>query len=291
MAISFIVNPEACRGKALHRWKRFSALLKKEGLRYGEYYTSRPQEAEEIARRIGPGSEMVYAVGGDGTLLEVANGLRGFKIPLGLIPFGTGNDLGRCLGVPRDFEGILQMVKNPRLRKIDAGALNGRVFCNVVGIGFDGEVALSADNILKGMGGTPAYLLGILKALYTYRAPLMEIDIDGKIIEKRTLLVAVGNGQYYGGGLKVLPQAEQDNGLLEICIIDTLWIGKLFYLLPGVYSGKHINKKEVQILRGRKVKIETDAPVVVQADGEIITSTPVELEILPGALNFVTGSR
>ncbi len=289
LAISFIINPEACGGKALYRWKRFSASLHKEDLIYTEYYTSRPLEAEEIARRVGPVSDVVYAVGGDGTLLEVANGLWGENIPLGLIPFGTGNDFGKCLGLPKESSEILKMIKNPKTRRIDAGKLNGRVFCNVVGIGFDGEVALSADNFLKRFGGTPAYLWGVIRALMTYKAPQMEIEIDGKKINQKTLLVAVGNGQYYGGGLKVVPEAKQDDGLFDICVIDTLWVGKLLFLLPRVYGGGHLKQKEVHIYRGKKIKITSDIPVVVQADGEILTNTPVELEVIPGALNFIVG--
>jgi len=291
LVISFIINPEACGGKALHRWKRFSPYLHKEGLHYTEYFTSRPLEAEEIARRVSPVSDVVYAVGGDGTLLEVANGLWGENIPLGLIPFGAGNDLGKCLEIPRSNEGILRMIKNPRTRRIDAGKLNGRIFCNVVGIGFDGEVALSADNFLKRFGGTPAYLWGVLRALFTYKAPRMVIEIDGKKIEQKTLLVAVGNGKYYGGGLKVVPDAEQDDGLFDICVIDTLWVGKLLFLLPQVYGGGHLKQKEVRIYRGKTIKISSEKPVIVQADGEILTNTPVEIEVLPQALNFIVGSR
>ncbi len=291
LAISFIINPEACGGKALHRWKRFSPFLHKEDLYYKEYYTSRPREAEEIARRVGPVSDIVFAVGGDGTLLEVANGLWQENIPLGLIPFGTGNDLGKCLGIPRTSEGILKMIKKPRTKRIDAGKLNGRIFCNVVGIGFDGEVAISADNFLKSVGGTPAYLWGVLRALFTYKAPNMEIEIDGETIKKKTLLVAVGNGRYYGGGLKILPHAEQDDGLLDICVIDPVWVGKLLVLLPRVYGGGHLKQREVKTYRGKKVKITSDIPVIVQADGEIMTKTPVELELIPRALNFIVGSR
>jgi len=288
MGPAFIINPKACRGAAIQKWKRFSALLSKSGVEYLEYYTSRPQEAEKLARKAAQRSKEIYAVGGDGTLFEVANGLQKTDAALGLIPFGTGNDFSRSLKIPEnDFEAIIEMVKKGKKKRIDLGRVNGKIYCNVVGIGFDGEVALAANNPLKAVGGTPAYVWGIIKTLFSYKAPRMKIDIDGRQIEKEALLTAVGNGGSYGGGIKILPQARFDDGFLDICVVDRLHPLKVLLLFPLLYSGRHVKNKNVHIYQGKRIRIESDPPVVVQADGELITRTPVELEIISRGINFI----
>lgn len=288
MGVFFIVNPTASRGNSIKKWKRFSAALDKSGIKYDEAYTTKPKEATSLAKKAAEeGFTEIFSVGGDGTLLEVANGLVGSNAAMGVIPFGAGNDFVKSVKVPFSIPELIELVRNKPRKRIDMGCLNGFIFCNILSAGFDAEAAAAAENVLKGVGGTLAYVLGVFKTLASFKAPQMALHIDGELIEKKGLLVAVGNGCYYGGGMKILPQANPYDGLLDICFADDIGRLKLLSFLPGIYSGSHVNMPEVHFYRAKKIKIECDPPMIVQADGEILTQTPIEIEILPRCIDFI----
>lgn len=289
MTTTFIVNPVAGRGKSLTKWRRFYPLLKQENFDFDVLYSNKPQEIIKLAREARDnGSDVIFAVGGDGSLREAADALVGSDVSLGQIPFGTGNDFIRSLNIPREIPAILEMIRQKPRRTVDLARLNDKIYCNVAGIGFDGEVIAASDNVFKRLGGTAAYVAAVLRAVFFFQAPRMQVFLDGVLVEKKLHLVAIGNGCFYGGGMNILPGAKQDDGFLDVCMVDSVSPLRLLSRLPGIYTGNHVNQPEVSMAKVRQVRIVSDPPVLVQADGDLVGTTPVDIEIIPAGLQFIS---
>lgn len=285
----FVVNPAAGRGKGRTTWQTIAALAADHGATV--HFTERPGHAVDLARRAADGGyDRVLAVGGDGTINEVANGLFGTGVALGLIPSGTGNDLCRALAVPRTPLDAAKLALTGAPRPIDVGEIEAsRYFVNVAGVGFDAEVARATNAYPKYLGGTVPYILGILKTLWRFSPVPMEIDVDGRSYDRKVLLLAVGNAQAYGGGMRILPEAVVDDGLLDICIGGDVGRMEILGLVPKLYSGRHVGHPKVEFARGRRVSIRSSIPVAVHADGDVIGELPKTFIIHPGALPVITG--
>jgi len=223
----------------------------------------------------------IVSVGGDGTLFETINGMANKKVNLGIIAGGTGNDFIRSVEIPTDIYEALEIIKNGKIKDIDLGMVNGKYFINVVSFGIDGEIVRITDKIKKYIKGSAAYLSATLKSLVVYKAKSMLIEIDGVKYHREAYLVAVGNGKYFGGGMKVLPNAEIDDELLDICIVKKMSKVKLIALFPSIFSGKHISIKGVEYFKGKKVSIKSiKDKIIVNADGNLIGPSPAKIEIL-----------
>jgi YegS/Rv2252/BmrU family lipid kinase len=220
-----IVNPVAGKGQAVRVWERVRA-----GLPSLEPWhcvlTQYAGHARELASTAtARGYERVVAVGGDGTVYEVANGLAGTETTLGIIPAGTGNDTAGNLGVPFDPIAAASLAAQGTARHIDLGeirtAQSTSYFVNVAGFGFDAEVAWRVNRMpRKFVGGTVPYVIGVLETLWQYRAPLMRISVDQQTFERRVFLVAVANNPSYGGGMRIAPNARCDDGLFDLCLVS-----------------------------------------------------------------------
>lgn len=291
MKKAFIVNLLAGRGRAAKIWSKIEPQIKKEpGVKV--YYTTAPGDAVNLAARAQKeGAALLVAVGGDGTVNEVVNGMDLAKGTLGLIPAGTGNDLCKSLGYPKDPFAVASQLASWNTVKIDLGKSDRGYFTNVIGAGFDGQVAHDINSRFKYLSGKPAYLAGILKNLFTYRNTPLQLEWDGGTWEGKALLIAVGNGSYYGGGFKIVPPAVIDDGCFHICLVKD--VGKLetLRILPGVYSGRHAGHPQVDIFTARRVKVDSPVPLTVQADGEILGTLPLALEVVPAALNVLAPPR
>jgi diacylglycerol kinase (ATP) len=290
---SFIVNPLAAKGKAAEIGERLRTELTKRGLAHEIHLTERPGHACELARQT-PANRVV-AVGGDGTINEVANGIVGSGKTLGIIPAGSGNDLIKSLDIPKEFDSALQTVFHGRIQEIDVGHVrcskngtsvrngigqDGRYFVNGIGIGFDAAVAARTAEIPY-LRGVLLYLAAVFQTLGKYQPPEFTVSYGDGERKFRGLLIAVGNGRCAGGGFYLTPSAKPDDGLLDVCMVKALPIGKILLLMPKVMRGAHEGNPNVEFVRSRSLTVEASNEFFVHADGEIVgrNVTGVVLEV------------
>lgn len=291
--IGFVINRLAGNGRGERIWLQAEKALRDKGVAYGCRFTERPGHASELAREWAAtnGLSAVVAVGGDGTVHEAANGLAGTTMPFGFIPAGSGNDFARSMQIPSDWQGALERVLKLESRPIDVGAINGKLFAISAGIGFDGEVARLTNRSwykrwLNRLGvGSLSYVVTVLRLLVTYRPCDVELDIDGRKLSARNVwLLAVANMPYYGGGMKICPDAKYDDGILHMCLVEN--IGRLSFLrfFPLVFRGTHVAHPSVKLLSGRHMTVAGASPMTIHTDGEYGGETPATVDIVPRRL-------
>ncbi|MDD5039910.1 MAG: diacylglycerol kinase family lipid kinase [Patescibacteria group bacterium] len=268
----FVINPAAGRGKKLAVVPRIQQYCRDNNIRFDTVITRRAGEGVDLARRAAHTYDAVIAVGGDGTVNEVVNGIVGTNAALGVIPIGSGNDFARQVGYSRSLRQCLSALRRGAVRNVDIGTVNDtRHFINAVGIGFDGEVASRVRQYLRFARGFSAYLLATLRTLATYRFRFIRIELDGgRVLEKKVLFAAVCNGTTYGGGFQVAPSAEIDDGMFTVCVVDQ--ISRLYALrsIPKIMRGTHVSLPIVHTYTSKRVVLTSERPCAAQADGEII---------------------
>jgi YegS/Rv2252/BmrU family lipid kinase len=289
-----IVNPTAGRGAAAKQWPAVRAVLAEHGARVQLAPTRGRGHALELAEEAArAGWPVIVAVGGDGTVHEVVNGLLRASAggeagaALGIVPVGSGNDFALLAGLPRDPAQAARRIASGEERRVDVGRVGDRWFTNGVGVGLDARVAVEANRSrrLRGMG---IYLWALAKVLRGFRPPVMRVEIDGEVIERPLTLVTVGNGGRHGGGFWICPDAKIDDGLLDVCACDGLSRLRILRFLPKVMRGTHVGESCVQMRTARRVRIASESPVAVHADGEILAedARELEIEIEPGRLRL-----
>jgi YegS/Rv2252/BmrU family lipid kinase len=287
MKTGYVVNPVAGKRKSVELIPRIKEAAQKRGQETCLYITEGPGDAEKKAvAALIDGCRVVVAVGGDGTVNEVVNGIAESGAVMGVIPAGSGNDFARTLGIPLDFEEALECVLQGETRSMDVGLINGRRFVNVASVGFDAQVVLETYKIKKRIRGPLAYPLGVLKTLAGYRPFAMEIETAERTIRKQVLLAAVANGVYYGGGMKIAPEAVADDGLFDVLVVEDMPRLKILRLFPMIYSGRHLSRSEVEYFRTGKIKISCEEGHI-NSDGEIIGSCPVEMVMHAGGITVI----
>ena len=293
MPATVILNPYSNRWEAGRRAPELETRLTAANIDFIMQKTERPGHATELARKaVLTGNLPLVAVGGDGAISEVVNGLlqatppdRYPAGPVGLIPFGTANDLADVLGIPRDLEAAVQVIANGKTRRMDAGRVNGHFFGNNSAIGLEPMVTI--ENIrLTWLSGVIRYLVSAVITIL--KRPVWEAELkwDGGQYQGSISLVSVGNTHRTGGVFYMTPHASIDDGYLDFVFAPNLGRLRLFQLLPKTQNGTHIHAPEVQEQRTKKLTILTKAPTPIQADGELITTaaSEIEYEIVPGAL-------
>jgi len=288
--LTVILNPNAGKGKGKRLFTRIEQLLKAQELVFDVLETTGPSHATELARAaVAHGATTVIAAGGDGTVREVVNGIAGSNVVLGIIPVGSGNDFCKTIGLSRDVEAACSLIRKGVVREFDLGRVGNTYFANAVGIGFDALVVIEANRI-RWLRGLPLYVGSVFKAMLSYNCPRVTLEIDGTRIEQSILLVACANGQYYGGGFHVAPEAKPDDGLFDVCVIDKVSRLKILQKLTYVIKGTHASQPEVKFYRARKVVLTSSDVLYVQADGDLLPEADphrVEVELLPGALKVI----
>jgi diacylglycerol kinase (ATP) len=289
-----ILNPRAGNGAAARVWAHVQANVP-EVRQWDCATTQAPGDATHLAASACGTLDRVVVIGGDGTASEVANGLAHSKTAMAIIPAGTGNDLRVNLGIPADPVSAAQLAATGEPRPIDLGEIqqpNGaRYFVNIAGFGFDAQVAERVNKLPKLGGGTLPYLAGVLQTLWQYRSPSMRLTLDQRVVEEPVFLVAVANCASYGGGMRIAPRAEPDDGAFDVCIVKNLSRLEVLRLLPKLYSGRHVTHSAVEIVRCREVSADASGRVLCQADGELVGALPARFAIRPGALQCVTPRR
>jgi diacylglycerol kinase (ATP) len=223
-------------------------------------------------------------VGGDGLVNIALQVVAGTDVPLGVVPAGTGNDIARALGLSlADPVAAVDLVVRGATRAVDLGRANGRWFAGVLGSGFDSMVNERA-NRMSWPSGRSRYNLAILAELRTFRPVLYELVLDGETWTTEAMLVAVGNGPSYGGGMRVCPGARLDDGLLDITVLGPISKPEFLRVFPTVYKGTHVRHPAVTVRRARQVSL-TSSGVTAYADGERVSVLPVTCDAVPDGMH------
>jgi diacylglycerol kinase (ATP) len=286
----FIINPEAGKGRTLACMPEIQRLFAQSGEEYMIEITKGPGHATELARKYSAEGECrIYSIGGDGTLNEVLNGMVGSDCSLGIIPGGSGNDFIRSIYDYQKVENIIERTLQGTDRYVDLGKVNGRYFINIASVGIDAEVVYNAREIKKTpfISGHMAYILGIFTTVFKYKSRNMQIQVDDKLMNKSTLLIAVANGIYYGGGMMVAPEAQLEDGFFDICHISEVSRAKILRLFPTLTRGEHGEIEQVSFLRGKKVALNCEWEFSLNIDGEILRTKKAEFEIIPKGVKII----
>lgn len=292
MRVAVVANPVSGRGKGAKLIPKVDALLSSLGVDHTMLLSRDGTDPERLAARAAEeGAGIVAALGGDGHVGNVANGLVGTRTALAVIPAGTGNDFARHLGIDRkDPLGAARLLASPRTRRIDVvrvrTSAGDRYFVNVAGTGFDSQVNEHANQV-KILKGTLKYVYSTFVTLARFEPGRFRIVIDGQERTMGGMLVAVGNAISYGGGMKVTPDARSDDGLLDLCVLGALPKFEFIKTFPKVFSGKHVSHPSVEMLRGKEIEISADRPFEVYGDGERLGALPARFTVLPLELAVV----
>jgi diacylglycerol kinase (ATP) len=306
MAPLIIVNPAAGMGRAHQLAPRISELLAHSTTEARLMETYEPGHAERLAAAATDlGHDRVIVVGGDGTIQEVLNGLMVARVgadggppTLGIVPGGSGNDLARSLGLPKAPLDALAVALGSRTQPLDLGraAQDGTVrhFAAAGGTGFDAEVAFAmAGRPRRWQRGRVGYFLSTLNELRRFHNRELRLRLAGedgaRELAGRFLFVAFANGAYYGGGMQICPDASTSDGLLDVCLVGDISRFGALRELPGIYRAAHVNHPLVEIVRVRELRIEGLAETRVHLDGEPFGGLPVDVSVLPAAINVAAG--
>ena len=297
-----VCNPAAGGGRSGRDWPAIAAALESGIGPFETAMSTAPREIPGMVRRaLEPGPRLVIAVGGDGTTSDVVNGVIGPDgrmadgAAIGIVPTGTGRDLPRSLGWSSDVRDAVARIASGRTRVIDAGRLTSgnhvRHFCNIASCGISAAIAEAATNatLARRLGPKKLFLLKTVTTLATYRFRHVRIEIDGSLDRSLDIaLVALANGGWFGGGMKVAPGADLTDGLFDIVVVRGDTKLQLIGNLARIYDGSHLAHRAVEVLRGRRVTLtpgdESGRPVFIEADGEPAGHLPASFEILPRAL-------
>ena len=289
--IAFIVNPVAGGGRAYRKIPEIRRIMKKKLIDYKIFITKYAGHGKILARKAAlSGFKVVVAVGGDGTVLEVVNGIKGTPAALGVIPIGTGNDFARFFHIPKKIEKAIDVLIMGNVKVIDAALINGILtFGNIASTGIASETAALAVRFKKFLSGIWAYLVALLNVLFRYKPYSVKIKMDGKEIKKDITIFAAGVLSYYAGGIKLLPGADPHDGCLDVMIVGRVNKLKILVLLPLVIFGKHVHLKSlVETYRTKKVEIEADKEIPITVDGEILYSSKIEIKVEENAIKLCT---
>ena len=287
-SFQFIINPSAGQGKYGRIINAIHTTLSGSGSQYDIEVLQYRGQAASIAKKATDSHDVVVAVGGDGTVNEVVNGIMGSKAILGIIPAGTGNGFARALGLPLRPEEACQVLIEGRIRGLDVGKANGTYFLGTAGVGFDALISKFAGERLGPLRGMWLYFLAGVLTFYKFTPQLVNVKIDSRVVKVRPLLVAIANTRRYGGKALIAPDARPDDGLLDVCVIQNMNAARLVRNLPKLFTGQHIHLSDVTMYRGREINIDAPEPIPVHVDGEAIRScSRVRFALLPKAVRVL----
>jgi diacylglycerol kinase (ATP) len=250
-------------------------------------------DLQRLAREAAEGgARIVAALGGDGTLSLAANGILGTGAALAALPSGTGDDFAKGIGV-RKLRRAIELLANPKTVDLDVVEVTTgaerRIFVNIASAGFDSEVNETANGMRVRIGATGTYVVALVKTLSRFSPASFTLTVDEERLELDGMLVEVGNGRWTGGGMKVLPTALMNDGILDVCVVEALSKPAFLRAFPRVFTGAHVSHPRVRMLTGTRVQLEANRRVQVYADGERVGPLPAIFQILPAALPVVVG--
>jgi len=302
-SILVIYNPIAGRGRVKKHWPEVQQGLIDAGIEFDVVTTSAPLDAVKLAEKAATKYSTVVAVGGDGTVHEVVNGLlrassEGETITLGVVPLGNGDDFAKMIPPQTtigekvfDWHVAIEKIAKGHTKMFDIGRMSGdklhseqgnkpHYFMNGMDIGFGAQAALNFTKVPIFLTGMAAYLAAIMKTLVDYHIPKVTIQIDNQeAFEQSTTMTAITNGRCFGSGFWVCPEAQVDDGLLDVMVTQSVGRLKIMRLIPKIMKGTHVNEPILKSYRARRVYIKAQQPFVVEADGEIPYPKTRHLEV------------
>ncbi len=303
-----VVNPKSQNGALGKSWPRLSKIVRRHLGSFEEAFTKRPEDATRITREaLRNGVDLVVAIGGDGTINEVANGFFEYGKPIaeqasmGILPFGTGGDFRKTIGLPKDIEKASEILGRFETKRIDLGRLDyttrdggrgQRIFVNITSFGISGEIDEEVNRASKRLGGRLSFMLATAKVSFRFKAKRVRVVFDGNedtSIDTDISTIAVANGRFFGGGMQVAPHAEVDDGLFDVVAIgdmgplESMWKGR------RLYSGSHLALDNVSERRASSVYAESldGQDVLIDMDGEVPGMLPATFTLMPQALSLV----
>jgi diacylglycerol kinase (ATP) len=283
-------------------WAKVLAALKAAEIDYELFATRGPGDAITLARECAmTDCGMMVAAGGDGTIGEVLNGLMQApaesRPPLAIIPLGRGNDFVRGLPFPKEPHAAVELLTSGKRRRLDVGLLTCQnregggerqlYFMNLASIGFAADVTHSVASYGRNLGGTWPYVRGLVTNLAQWRNKPARIEVDGVVHACPIFTINVANGKYYGGGMFAAPGAVLDDGLFDVVVMEGLSLFEVVKYMPNNYNGKFDGIAKIKTMRGRKVSVTTDEPLLVQLDGDVVGITSATFELHAGAVELV----
>jgi len=299
-----IVNPVSANGATGKEWPYFEKLIKESGIHIDYVYTDYPMHAKNLAKdAIKSGYNVILSVGGDGTMNEVLNGffldeeLIDENAALAIFSRGTGCDVIRTLGLKKDVESIIQVLKVKKTEKYDVGLVeftdyygnkSKRYFLNVSDVGLGGETTNRVNKNSKALKGFLSFLIGAVTTMIVYRNKDFEVIIDDIMINKRLNSIIVANGKYFGGGMKIAPMAKMDDGYFDIIIIEDVNKLDLLINFPKIYKGNHLNHPKVKHFKGKNIVVKSKQKALVEVDGEQPGLIEARFQIIPQKIKILT---
>lgn len=297
MSRVFLVNPASANGSTGRRWPELAQRAAALGLDGETLLSERPGHLTELAAQaVAGGATAIVAVGGDGTVHEVVDGLArtdgSDRVELGVIPFGTGRDFARSLRIPRRLDDALAVARSGRVRTVDLGRATYTTgtgeavayFANFAGAGISGAIADRANRTTKAFGGRLSFIWATLAVFSRWQPTEMTVEIDGDRRQVLLLEALAMNGDYTAGGMWVAPEASLEDGTFDVVLIGDFSKAEFTTTFPKIYRGTHVSHAKVEIVRARELRVDARSPLPIVLDGEQPGTTPVRFEIVPAAL-------
>jgi len=298
--VAFVVNPASANGSTRRRWPEIARQAAEAGLVGPALLSEGPGQIADLARRAcEDGARLVVAVGGDGTVNEAVNGLMRVeperRAELATVPRGTGKDFARSFGIPTAVVKALDVARDGAVRTVDVGHASfvewdgspaESYFANFAGAGISGAVAARANTSSKALGGKIAFLRATTSVFMRWKNSDYEVRIDGERRSGRMLEVIAAIGDQLAGGMRLAPEADPADGLFDVVLIGDATKLDFVRTLPGIYRGTYLPHPRAEVVRGRRLEIETATPLPIALDGEQPGTTPAVFEVVPGALRL-----
>jgi diacylglycerol kinase (ATP) len=296
-----IVNPASANGSTGRRWSRNEPLFKKLLLPFEAWHTTHPGHALELAQKaVDLGYTTIAVHGGDGTINEIVNGLlsrNASEFSLALLPNGTGADLVRTLGISHALQEAARQARNGSENRLDIGQVRflnpegkptQRYFVNVTDVGFGGDLVRYVNSHSKWLGGKLSFLQGLLATLFRYQNKQIQIKIDDNDpFEVRASSIVVANGQYFGGGMWVAPEARLNDGIFEVVMVGDVSRIDVLMNIKRLYQGTLAEHPKVKTFKAKTIELTSDEEVLIDLDGELVGRLPARFQILPQKLSVI----
>jgi YegS/Rv2252/BmrU family lipid kinase len=295
--LGIVLNPVAGRGRALKIEKSLIEYLRQRNIIFQLEKTNGPRHATDLSRQMSKECDIIIAIGGDGTVNEVAAGLIGSTASLSVIPIGSGNDFNRLIGIPKTMKLAIDAILSGTKKLFDLGKVviqnttgmtHIKHFVNTLGIGIDAQIAKEAQSI-KYLRGLPLYIVAAIKALSTYSPNEYTISENGITRNEKAYLICAGNGIYEGGGFKMLPDANPSDSILNMCLIRKMSVLKALPLVPKIIQGTHRDHSKVILWDSMGLRISSEQPFILHGDGEIFeeNAVDVKIDLIPKAISVI----
>ncbi|HCT30836.1 MAG TPA: lipid kinase [Bacteroidales bacterium] len=301
-----IINPQAGSGKGKSDWPQIESLLKISGIEFDFVFTTHKYHSVELTvNAINQGYKKLIAIGGDGTLNEIVNGVfiqKRFpttEIAIGVIAVGTGNDWSRMYKIHETYEGKVAALKEGKLFLQDVGKVEyeeskvkqSRYFANAAGVGFDAEVARRTNRLKEhGHKGKILYMGSLVRALFDYKPSYINIAVDGQKIGGKIFSLTVGIGCYNGGGMMQMPNAVSDDGLFDVTVIRQVRRFEVIRNIYRLYNGTILSHPKITGHIGKEVIISSEMPIGLEVDGESLGVSPFTFSVVPKSINVIVGA-